>query len=175
MADTDTAFVKQVFHVPKRQWETDIQHHRKADDLGARFEVSKKGIFGYSGTLFSAPPRLKPFSSDTARCFLRSCVMQLRCKNTIPFRGVCHGSSDTLKLCVEFGCFDDQSIEIICDNWIRDHKILHRAFHLRGQTSLLTELCGCTELAECGNLINDRTVMFDTESIGNLADCGQGT
>jgi len=33
--------VVQVFDVTKRQWKPDIRHHRKADDFGRRFEVTK--------------------------------------------------------------------------------------------------------------------------------------
>ena len=43
MADLDPALVQQIFDIPKRERETDVQHHRKADDLGTGFEVLKRG------------------------------------------------------------------------------------------------------------------------------------
>ena len=33
LADVDTALVEQVFNLPQRQWEPDIHHHGKADNL----------------------------------------------------------------------------------------------------------------------------------------------
>ena len=36
VADVDAAFVQQNLHAPKRQRETDINHHGQTDDLGAR-------------------------------------------------------------------------------------------------------------------------------------------
>ncbi len=39
MAHVDASLVQQIFDIPKREREPDIQHHRKADDLRAGFEV----------------------------------------------------------------------------------------------------------------------------------------
>ena len=39
MADINTAFVQQIFHISKRKWITHIDHNRQADDLGRRLEV----------------------------------------------------------------------------------------------------------------------------------------
>ena len=41
MADINTALVKQVFDIPKRQREANIEHHRQADDLRTCIEVTK--------------------------------------------------------------------------------------------------------------------------------------
>jgi hypothetical protein len=34
VADIDATFMQQILHIPQRQWEPDIHHHRQADDLG---------------------------------------------------------------------------------------------------------------------------------------------
>jgi len=34
VADIDATFVQQVFHIPKRQRKSHVQHHRQADDFG---------------------------------------------------------------------------------------------------------------------------------------------
>jgi hypothetical protein len=41
VADLDAPFVEQVFDVPKRQRESDVEHHRQPDDLRARLEFLK--------------------------------------------------------------------------------------------------------------------------------------
>jgi hypothetical protein len=33
--------VQQVLDIAKRQWKTDVEHHRNPDDLRARFEVAE--------------------------------------------------------------------------------------------------------------------------------------
>ncbi len=43
VAHVDASLVPQTFDIPKRKRETDVQHHRKADDLGAGFEVLERG------------------------------------------------------------------------------------------------------------------------------------
>ncbi len=48
MADIDPALMQQIFDIPKREWKSDVQHHRKADDLGTGFEVFEGGRFGHS-------------------------------------------------------------------------------------------------------------------------------
>ncbi len=40
--------VQQIFDIPKRKRETDVQHHCKADDFGAGFEVFEGGRCGHS-------------------------------------------------------------------------------------------------------------------------------
>ncbi len=64
VAHVDASLVQQVFDISKREWETDVKHHRKADDLGAGFEVLKRGKIGYGQKLRNTPARLKPSSSD---------------------------------------------------------------------------------------------------------------
>jgi hypothetical protein len=45
MADIDAAFVKQIFHAPKRKRKSNIHHHRQNDDLVARLEVPECRTF----------------------------------------------------------------------------------------------------------------------------------
>ena len=68
MADIDAAFVQQIFHIAKGQRETDIQHHRQADNLAARFEIAKWIRFGHPERLRNHPARLKQISSDSTPC-----------------------------------------------------------------------------------------------------------
>ena len=42
MRGVDTALVKQILHVPQREREADIHHHRKANDLGRCFEIFER-------------------------------------------------------------------------------------------------------------------------------------
>ncbi len=46
--------------------ETDMEHHRQADDLGTRLEPLEGAGFGHCGTLAGALSRLKPGFSDRA-------------------------------------------------------------------------------------------------------------
>ena len=39
MAHVDAALVGQILYIPKRKRGTNVQHHRQADDLGARLEI----------------------------------------------------------------------------------------------------------------------------------------
>ncbi len=64
VADIDAPFVQQILYVPERQREPDVQHHRQADDLWARFEVLEWGSSGHAVTLSTALPCLKPGFSD---------------------------------------------------------------------------------------------------------------
>jgi hypothetical protein len=41
VGNVDPTLVQQVLDVPERERIADIQHHRQADDLGARLEVAK--------------------------------------------------------------------------------------------------------------------------------------
>ena len=59
VAHIDPAFVQQVFHIPKRQWEPHIHHHRQADDLWARLEVAKGRSLSHAVTLGKPPARFK--------------------------------------------------------------------------------------------------------------------
>ena len=42
MVDVDAAFIQKVLHIPKRQREPDLHHHRQADDFKRRPEVSER-------------------------------------------------------------------------------------------------------------------------------------
>ncbi len=66
MTDIDAAFVQQIFDIAKRQRETDVQHHRQADNLTARFEIAEWIRLGHLQTLQIRSARLKPVSSDSA-------------------------------------------------------------------------------------------------------------
>ncbi len=64
VAHVDPAFVQQIFDIPKRERETDVQHHRKTDDLGTGFEVFERGGSGHGQKLRNTPAPLNPSSSD---------------------------------------------------------------------------------------------------------------
>jgi len=64
VANVDAALIEQILDLPQRQRETDLHHHRKANDLGRRLEVAER-IF-HSLTLPGAHLQLKPGSSDNA-------------------------------------------------------------------------------------------------------------
>ena len=64
MADIDPALVQQIFDIPKREWKPNIQHHRKADDLGAGLEILEGGRSGHGQKLRNTPTPLKQSSSD---------------------------------------------------------------------------------------------------------------
>ncbi len=64
VAHVDASLVQQIFDIPKRERETDIQHHRKADYLWAGFEILERGRIGHGKKLRNRPARLKPSSSD---------------------------------------------------------------------------------------------------------------
>ncbi len=66
MAHIDASLVKQIFDIPKRERETDVQHHRKANDLRAGFEVFERDSFGHCQKLCDHPAPLKQSSSDKA-------------------------------------------------------------------------------------------------------------
>ena len=66
VADIDAPLMEQVLDVTKRQRETDVEHHRQADDLFARLEVLEGAWFRLTRTLQSALHRLKPSSFDSA-------------------------------------------------------------------------------------------------------------
>jgi len=58
VANVDAALIEQILDLPQRQRETDLHHHRKANDLGRRLEVAER-IF-HSLTLPGAHLQLKP-------------------------------------------------------------------------------------------------------------------
>lgn len=55
MADVDPSLVQKIFYIPQGKWEPDIHHHSKADDLGARLEVTKGAVLCHD-----AEPRARP-------------------------------------------------------------------------------------------------------------------
>ena len=67
VAHPDAAIVQEVLHVPEREREADIQHHRQADYFGRGPEVLKRAALGLSVRLGRPPAPLKPSSSDTTR------------------------------------------------------------------------------------------------------------
>jgi hypothetical protein len=61
MADLDAALMQEILHVAQRQRKADVQHHRQADDLGARLEVAEGGAFCHTVRLADhhVPPQAK--------------------------------------------------------------------------------------------------------------------
>ena len=58
MANVNTAFVQQIFHISKRKWITHIHHNRQADNFGRRLEVLEWVAFCHSVKLDRRPARL---------------------------------------------------------------------------------------------------------------------
>jgi hypothetical protein len=56
MADIDATFMQQILDIAKGKWKPDIHHHRQADDLRRRFEVTEWAGFFHSKTLSLALP-----------------------------------------------------------------------------------------------------------------------
>ena len=79
MADIDPTLVQQIFNIPKRKWESDIHHHRQADDFRTCLEVLEWIAFCHPATLVALPARLKQVSYDTA-----ASSMRLRFLNEVP-------------------------------------------------------------------------------------------
>ena len=66
MADIDAAFVQQILDIAKGQRETNVEHHRQADNLSARLEIAEWIRFGHRKMLKIRRARLKAVSSDSA-------------------------------------------------------------------------------------------------------------
>lgn len=67
MTDLNTALLQHVFDVAERQWEPDVEHHRQADDLCARFEVPEDGALSHLTRLDGGRPiGLNQLFSDRA-------------------------------------------------------------------------------------------------------------
>lgn len=66
VANLDTALMEQIFNIPERQREPDVEHDRHADDLGRGFEIAKRGTFGHARTLPTNCLHLKSGSPDRA-------------------------------------------------------------------------------------------------------------
>jgi hypothetical protein len=48
MADLDAPPVQEILDVAQRKREAETEHHRQADDLGARLEVAERRVFGHA-------------------------------------------------------------------------------------------------------------------------------
>ena len=64
VTDLDTPLMQEILDVSKRQRKTNVEHHRQADDLGARLEVSERRAFGHPCRLGDSQGSLKQSSSD---------------------------------------------------------------------------------------------------------------
>ncbi len=64
MAHIDASLMKQIFDIPKRERETDVQHHCNADDLRTGFEVLEWRLFNHARRLREHPAPLKQSSTD---------------------------------------------------------------------------------------------------------------
>jgi len=69
MADIYPSLVQHVLDVPERERETDVEYHRKADDLRARLEVLKRPSLVITGR-YSPPSAcsIGHFGRDSAFC-----------------------------------------------------------------------------------------------------------
>ena len=67
MADIDAALAKNIFDLAQRQWIPDVYHHREANNLGRRVEISKWD--SHPMRLKNGLVCLKPFCSDIAPAF----------------------------------------------------------------------------------------------------------
>ena len=64
MADIDATFMQQILDIAKGKWKPDIHHHRQADYLRRRFEVTEWAAFRHPATLLAHPARFNQVSSD---------------------------------------------------------------------------------------------------------------
>ena len=95
MADVDAALLQQVFDIAERQMETDVDHHRQADDLWAGLERPKGGSAGScrkarGGHWRSQARCLRTVLSSDPRCP----VPGLQVAHAIPARYLVHTSLD---------------------------------------------------------------------------------
>ena len=75
MAYIYTPLMKKVLHIPERQRKSDVQHHRQADNLTARFEIAKWVSFGHPARLRNHPARLKSVSFDSTAPQVREVIL----------------------------------------------------------------------------------------------------
>ena len=66
MAHIDPALMQQGLDIAKREWESDVEHHRQADDLRRGFEIAKGTAVCHSDRIGARPTRFNPVSSDCA-------------------------------------------------------------------------------------------------------------
>ena len=71
MAYIYTPFMKKVLHITERKRETNVHHHRQADNLGAGFEIAEGAAFCHQETLTDRPAWLNQISSDTSVSMVR--------------------------------------------------------------------------------------------------------
>lgn len=64
MANIDSAFVQQIFHITKRYRKPDIHHDGQANDIGGCFEVTEWILVFHPLRVERPNSRLKEFSSD---------------------------------------------------------------------------------------------------------------
>jgi len=57
VADLNASFVQKIFHVTEWERKPNVQHHRQADDLGARFKVPEWRVFYHTARLRIHPAR----------------------------------------------------------------------------------------------------------------------
>ncbi len=65
MANIDAAFVQKILDISTGQGKTDVQHHRQADYLSARFKIAKWVCFDHLQTVRNRPARFKSVCSDS--------------------------------------------------------------------------------------------------------------
>ena len=65
MAYVDTAFMQQIFDIPKRKRETDIQYHRQSDNFRAALKALERVRFGHFQTSRGYPDALKRTLADS--------------------------------------------------------------------------------------------------------------
>jgi hypothetical protein len=75
MVDVNPTFVKQYLKVAEEEVETDLRHHREADDFGQRFATLAGAAFRHARTLLSALSCFKPSSFDRTFGTLQSCCV----------------------------------------------------------------------------------------------------
>ena len=67
MTDFDPALMQQILHFPERKREPDLQHHRKADDVGTGLEIPKWAVFCHTEKPNRRPALHNRVSSDKTR------------------------------------------------------------------------------------------------------------
>jgi len=69
---------QQVFDIAKREWKSDVEHHRQADDLRRCFEIAKWARFRHYQTLRNRHARFNPVSSDSAGLRVGDAVIDVK-------------------------------------------------------------------------------------------------
>ncbi len=79
VAHLNSPFVQQVFDIPKRQWEPNVQHDCQTNDLWTGLEVLEWRLFDHARRLREHPARLNPSSSDKTLPTPRLCGFRRDC------------------------------------------------------------------------------------------------